>query len=267
MLPELEKIMREENVDQYAVLPFSALRVTYPGLLERTVPEPESVLVFLIPYFSGNGGKGRNVSLYAVPRDYHLYVKGLSDRLLPLLRERYPGHGFALFADHSPFDERHAAAAAGLGVIGDNGLLLNRKYGSYVFIAELVSDLTLGEGEAQAIGECIHCRACFAACPTDRRATGECLSAITQKKGDLTAREVRLLRENGTVWGCDRCQTECPYNRGAAETPIAFFREEKISRLTGELIDSMSEEAFSERAYAWRKRKTVRRNLKVTEGS
>ena len=120
------------------------------------MPNAVSAVFFLIPYYTGDSAE-RNISLYAVPRDYHLYVKALGEKLLPMLRSSYPGHSFALFTDHSPFDERDAAARAGLGMIGENGLLIHKKYGSYVFIAEVVSDMPLGEDSSRKIARCPGC--------------------------------------------------------------------------------------------------------------
>ena len=96
--------------------------------------------------------------------------------------------------------------------------------------------------------------------------TGEgsdCLSAITQRKGELTDDEKSLMRKYNTAWGCDLCQSVCPYNREPKITPIAFFHRERISELTRDILDNMDKASFQRRAFAWRGRKTVERNLDI----
>ena len=85
---------------------------------------------------------------------------------------------------------------------------------------------------------CEDCGRCKTACPTGilRGEGKDCLSAITQKKGELTHEEERLILENNTVWGCDACQSCCPYTirakaRGTVYTPIPYFKEECIIEL------------------------------------
>ena len=136
-------------------------------------------------------------------------------------------------------------------------------------IADVLTDIppeALGEcGEAKPHGHCISCGACKSACPTGvlRGESPDCLSAITQRKGELTDREVDLMRKFNTVWGCDLCQRVCPYNKEPKITPISFFREDRITRLTSERLSEMTKAEFSLRAFAWRGRKTVERNLKL----
>ena len=69
------------------------------------------------------------------------------------------------------------------------------------------------------------------------------------------------MRKFDTVWGCDVCQLSCPYNREPEKTPIDFFYRDRIECLTTEWLDSLSKEQFSLRAFAWRGKKTVARNL------
>jgi epoxyqueuosine reductase QueG len=117
------------------------------------------------------------------------------------------------------------------------------------------------------IRTCAHCGKCKAACPTGilRGEGADCLSAITQKKGELSEDEKALMRKYNTAWGCDICQTVCPYNRTPMVTPIAFFKESLIPNLTSDCLEEMSKEAFAERAFAWRGRATVARNIGILE--
>ncbi len=262
-------LLAAEGITECGLLPISEVRVLRPELFVRGGElAPASVLMFLMPYYTGPAD---NLSLYAVSRDYHRYVHELGERLVLSLSRSFPTAAFRIFSDHSPIDERHAAARAGLGILGDNGLLIHPIYGSLVFIGALFSDLPAPSGitlcEPRA---CEHCGACRRACPTEALSgKGECLSELTQRKGELAPETVRLMREHHTVWGCDLCQLACPHTRRAiAEgrtTPIPFFHNSRLARLTSEVLAAMPREEFESRAFSWRGRKTVERNLLALE--
>ena len=110
-----------------------------------------------------------------------------------------------------------------------------------------------------------HCGACKRACPAGiLRGEGEdCLSAITQKKGELSDSEISLMIKFNTAWGCDLCQISCPHNKNPEKTPLEFFYRDRIDHLTRPLLDAMSKDEFKSRAFAWRGRKTVERNLDI----
>ncbi len=263
MKREAEEFFKNEKIEYYSVLDYSSVREINATLMERSGITPRSVLVFLLPYYSG---KADNLSVYSASKDYHIIIKDITKRLIDLLSKLYPENKFCGFGDHSPIDERSAALFGGLGILGDNGLLINEKYGTYVFIADVISDVPpqeLGAQNPLPIARCEGCGACKRACPTGiLRGEGiECLSAITQRKGELRDDEIELMRKYNTVWGCDICQSVCPHNKAPRPTPIEFFFEERIPKLTSEVLDSMTKEQFEERAFAWRGRKTVKRNL------
>ena len=258
----LQSFFLKEKIEYFTSVDYEFCRQIRPDIIARRKITPRSVIIFLLPYYSGEAG---NISLYAVSKDYHLAIKDVTDRLIDVLKEKYPENSFFGFGDHSPIDERHAAAIGGLGIIGENRLLINEKYGSYVFIAEIITDLApdlLGAGAPLPVRYCERCGACIEACPTKALENlGECLSAVTQKKGELTTAEAELMKREGTVWGCDKCQTACPHNATPRHTPIEFFHQDRIERIDLSALDSMSEKSFSERAYSWRGRKTIERNL------
>lgn len=262
----LSSFLSSEGIDFYSCLPISECRLLYP----RKLPEyTRSVCFFLIPYYIKDEEK-RNLSLYAVPRDYHLYASQLSQRLSAWISESplsADGSGLSarVFADNSPFDERYCAELSGLGRIGKNGLLINPVYGSYTFIGSicLSDDISITQiTENFKCDLCENCEICLSACPFASGRCGECLSGITQKKR-LDEGEVGIISRSPIKWGCDICQEACPYNKDVRETPIAFFRGGRIPQLTLELLSEMSDEEFSERAYSWRGRSVIERNLKL----
>lgn len=263
MISEIKDFFKKEDIEFYSVLSYSDCRIIRGNIIEREGLIPKSVIIFLIPYYSG---ETVNISKYAASLDYHIVVKELTEKLINKLRKRYPKNSFKGYGDHSPIDERHAALIGGLGILGDNGLLINEKYGSYVFIAEVICDVDeseIGVCIPEEIRHCSGCGLCKNSCPTSRLLNGgECLSEITQRKGELSDCEIYLMRKFNTVWGCDVCQTVCPHNKSPKLTPISFFYKERIEMLTTQLLLSMTDEEFKRRAYSWRKKGTVERNLK-----
>ncbi len=264
MKKEIEGFFAENKIEYFAALDYRDVRETSPEIMARESFSPRSVIVFLVPYFVSYP---KNLSVYAASLDYHIFIRDISQRLIALMKELYPDNNFVGYGDHSPIDERHAALIGGLGIAGDSGLFINEKYGSYVFIADLVSDLSPEElsAEKKEIRSCLHCKKCLLACPTGilRGEGTDCLSAITQRKGELSEKEAELMRKCDTVWGCDLCQKVCPYNKTPAVTPIDFFREQRIENLTEEILSTLSKDEFKARAFGWRGRAVVERNLKI----
>ena len=263
------EIFRKEKIEYVAALDLTAADLRRPDILSRRGMEAGDVrcaLVFLMPYFVKD--TGGNISLYARPRDYHTYTAELFPRLEAALAAEYGGK-FVGFSDKSPIEETDAALRAGLCVRGDSYVIINEKYGSFVFIGEVLTDVPAEkmelDGTPKKAGECLHCGACRRACPMKNGR--DCLSAVTQKKGELSDGEKAYIIENGSVWGCDICQTVCPLNRNVSETPIDFFRENRISTLDKKTLDEMTDEEFALRAFSWRGKKTVLRNVSLFENN
>lgn len=261
----LADFFNSHSIEYYTVLDYQDCHEINHGIIERESFTPRSIILFVIPYYAG---LTQNLSIYAAARDYHLFIRSFNNELCQRLGELFPGSSCRGYGDHSPIDERHAALIGGLGILGENGLLINEKYGSYIFIADVITDIPaekLGSRGACEIKRCHGCGACKRACPTGilRGEGTDCLSAITQRKGELTDEEVALMRKYNTVWGCDLCQSSCPYNKSPRLTPLKFFLEDRIECLDSDTLAAMNKEQFGERAFAWRGRKTIERNLKL----
>ena len=257
MLELCKYVFKNEKIEYIGILPIEKCKIINQSLYERTCTWAKSVIIFLVPYYTGDKPE-RNISLYAVPRDYHSYMASLTDRIVQRLQYMQPDRRFRGMADHSPIAETSAAAMAGLGIIGDNHRLINEKYGSFVFIGEIFTDMVCTE-EPKEISYCQHCGACTAACPSP----DSCLSALTQQKSGLDEKTAALMRSYNTAWGCDICQLACPHNIAAERTPIDFFWQDRIFELTPDILDEMSDDELNSRAFGWRKRKTIARNIKL----
>jgi len=237
--------------------------------LEADVPDWQSVLVAAYPYYVRADAPSPALSRYAWGTDYHAV---LTQAMMPVAEQfRAAGHHAEIFADVSPIPERIAAALAGLGVLGKNGLLLLPDYGSYCFIGCIVTTAVLPANDAP-IRSCEACGACIRACPTgalsaDGYDVNRCLSHISQKKGELSMAEAALLRENRCLWGCDVCQSACPHNEHSRETAIPAFREQLVKTLTADDLahhtNRSFREAYGDRAFAWRGPAVLRRNLAI----
>ena len=262
---ELTKILFREGIELFAPLTLESCKITKKYLLERVGIEKGTVIICAVPYLSKSAVGEHNISAYCSVKDYHRFFEGLFRGVCRELSEFFPDNKFAGFADHSPIDERDAALRAGIGMIGQNGMIITEKYSSYVFLGEIITDIEI-ECELKEPKYCIGCKKCVSACPKSE--LGECLSAITQKKGELTDKECSAMKKYNTAWGCDICQRICPYTEkaissGSIFTNVEYFKSDVIPDLDTSILDSLDDKAFEERAFSWRGRKTVERNLKI----
>ncbi|MBQ7161141.1 MAG: epoxyqueuosine reductase [Clostridia bacterium] len=254
-------LLGANGIEYAGAIPMDAALIINKRIYDQNIAGfAKNVITFLVPY-RAEAAANRNLSIYAVPRDYHLFMKDLFERLEPELEKLYRGSRFKGMSDHSPIDETLAAAKCGLGAIGENRRLINEKYGSYVFIGEFYTDAEIGVSPPCEPKKCLGCGKCRKACPTGF--SGECLSAVTQKKGELTEDEKELVKRCDSVWGCDVCQYVCPMNAGKEFTRIDFFRKELIYRLDPDKLSAMTPDEFEKRAYSWRGRAVIERNVRI----
>ena len=263
----LKKLLNEKNILKFGAVPFSSCKTVRPYKLGEDISRMKTVYIFAVPYLCRTGKK--NISAYAVAKDYHLFFKKIFDEILPFLHNNCPEYKFYGFADSSPVSEVNAAALAGIGIIGDNGLLITEEYSSFVFLGEIITDYPERHFTEQQIRRCPSCGKCKLACPVNE-GCGACLSEVTQRKGELDASDKAFLLKYNTVWGCDICQTVCPYTAAAIKngtiySPIPFFNENLTPFLTYGMIENMPDDEFKERAYSWRKKEVLLRNLKIYE--
>lgn len=173
--------------------------------------------------------RGR-VAMYAWGDDYHKVVKRklhtFVDRLREQLSEPFDAR---CCVDTVPILERELAAAAGIGWIGKNTMVLHPDLGSYFFLGEVVTTLALKYDEPVA-DHCGSCTRCLDACPTAafpapyEMDASKCVSYLTIEHRDDIPAELHAAMGDW-VYGCDECQAVCPYNRDAPVTAAFPVRE------------------------------------------
>ncbi|MBQ9558045.1 MAG: epoxyqueuosine reductase [Clostridia bacterium] len=253
-------ILGQNGIEVFGTLPASEAETLKPPM-----EGVRSYIVMLVPYHTQD--VRRNVARFACFPDYHASIKALLGGVCAALEEEFPAERFKPSADSSPLSEVRCAEKCGLGVIGKNGLLINERFGTYCFIAEIATTLELpAEKAAVSPGfRCTECGECLAACPhgalsEDGFDAEKCVSHVSQKKGELTPEERRMIASADYIWGCDRCQEACPLNENVEDTPFRCFRE-TTPIVTEELINDP--EFFAASAFAWRGRNTIMRNIRL----
>jgi len=219
----------------------------------KLVPGAKSVISVILNYYLPevkNDKKNPKISKYAYGHDYHKVVKEKLKKLLNIIREFEKTVTGRFFVDSAPVLERAWAARSGLGWIGKNSNLINRKYGSFIFIGELIINIDL-EYDNPAKDYCANCTKCIDACPTgaivaDRVIdANRCISYQTiENKGEI---DNNLKGKMGNwVFGCDICQDICPWNKGI--TPASepdFIPRKEILEMTSENWNKLDEKRYN----------------------
>jgi epoxyqueuosine reductase len=185
------------------------------------VPGAKSVITLLYNYFPEQKQDSQlpQVAKYAYGNDYHTVIRDRLKAFLAKLRAsigEIEGRGFV---DSAPVLERAWAVKSGLGWVGKNGNLINKKKGSFFFIATLITDLELLPDQPLVQDYCGTCTKCIDACPTDailpnkEIAANQCISYFTiELKQALLPKSFEGKSDNW-IFGCDICQDVCPWNR------------------------------------------------------
>jgi len=187
----------------------------------KLVPGAKSVISLSYNYYTPQkqiNPDAPKISTYAYGKDYHKVIKKKLKALLAIIQEEYGEINGRCFVDSAPLLERDLAKRAGLGWTGKNTLLLNKKQGSYFFLAEIVLDLEIKTDESTQ-DHCGTCTKCIDACPTDAidesgyiLDASKCISYLTIELKDQIPKEFTGKMDNW-MFGCDICQDVCPWNR------------------------------------------------------
>lgn len=198
----------------------------------RLLPGAKTVIALAWAYHAGDHGlppetPSGKIARYAWGPDYHHVIEPRLQRLRDFVLSRCPDAHVRCAVDHAPILERAYAQEAGLGFIGKHTLLITPEHGSWVVLAELITDLDL-PCDAPAVNQCAACTRCLDACPTGALTgafqldAGRCIAYLTiEHKGDIPDSLKPLAGD--WLFGCDICQEVCPYNSPRSDRqPLRF---------------------------------------------
>jgi epoxyqueuosine reductase len=185
----------------------------------KLVAGSKSVITLLYNYHNPETQQDETapkISQYAYGNDYHHVIKYKLKTLLYYIQDEIGEVSGRCFIDSAPILERTWAERSGTGWIGKNSLLINKNSGSYFFLAELILDLELNY-DSPIQDYCGTCTRCIDACPTgaivgDKVVDGsKCISYLTIELKEAMPTEFQGKMDNW-MFGCDVCQTVCPWN-------------------------------------------------------
>jgi len=195
---------------------------------QRVLNGAKSIIVLAASYQTGDSrftihhSRSGLIARYARFADYH---DVLGERLKTLVDfiDQVAGRKVRSlwYVDTGPVLERDFAQRAGLGFVGKHTNLISRRFGNWIFLAEILTTLEL-EPDAPEQNHCGKCTRCITACPTNaitapfQLDARKCISYLTiELKGSIPV-ELRPAIGN-RIYGCDDCLAACPWNRFARE--------------------------------------------------
>ena len=220
----------------------------------KLVPGAKSVISLLLNYHTDQNQcdtEAPKISKYAFGKDYHFVIKKKLKKFLKFISKEIGEVQGRVFVDSAPVMDKVWASKSGLGWIGKNTNLISKKVGSFFFIAELIIDLEL-EYDPPTTDHCGSCTSCIDACPTDALIApyqidaSKCISYLTIELKEKIPSEFKGKMDQW-AFGCDACQTVCPWNRFSEPHQVSEFNpNEKLMSMSKNDWEELTEEVFND---------------------
>jgi epoxyqueuosine reductase len=219
----------------------------------KLVDGAKSVVSLALNYYTDQKQEDPNapkISKYAYGDDYHDVIKEKLRSLMEFIREEIGEVNGRSFVDSAPVLDKVWAKKSGLGWIGKNSNLINKKTGSFFFLAELIIDLELDYHEEPSKDHCGTCTKCIDACPTDAIIApyvvdgSQCISYLSIELKNEIPKDFKGKMDNW-MFGCDICQDVCPWNKfSILHTEPRFNPHEGLLDLSQRDWQEITEDTF-----------------------
>lgn len=225
--------------------------------VSQILPDAKSIISLTLNYFTEdqhsqdkNLGK---VSRYAWGKDYHMIIWEMLEKLEEKLKKVDSEFESKSYVDTGPVMDKAWAVRAGIGWMGKHSNIINRDYGSWFFIANIITNFEFDYSN-ELPDYCGSCTACIDACPTDAIVSdyvvnsNKCISYLTiENKGDIP--QEFSGKFDDWLFGCDICQDVCPWNiKFAQPTSIKDFSSKDGNKeIAPEEIRTMDNKVFKNR--------------------
>lgn len=234
------------------------------------LPDVQSICVLAVPMGLFSSETDFTVASYAHYKDYHESIKPIAEALAEKVREQHgKPFSYRICIDSAPVLERSLAVRAGLGWIGKSSMLVNRAFGSALFLCEIFLSLPFEADEPYNHDGCGSCHKCAEACPnhcidpeTRTIRADRCISYLTiEHKGEFTPEQSMLVGNH--LFGCDECLRACPWNaRNNGKSPLPLADVLPVMDDYG-LSDTEFKEKFKNSPVLRTKAKGLRRNIEA----
>ena len=245
-----------------------------------TFPNCKSIIVIAMSYNNNFNEipdyklKGR-LSKSSWGLDYHQVLRNKMEELIQEIKKEID-FSYKYYVDTGPLIDRELAKRAGIGYYGKNCSIINDKYGSFIFIGYILTDLDLNISHVETSNKCGDCNLCIKACPTGalegpyKFNPKKCISYLTQTKKKIPY-ELRS-KIGDKIYGCDTCQLVCPKNKDITiPKHKEFIPQNTKGYMNIEEILSISNRKFKQKygsmAGAWRGRNILKRNGIIVLGN
>lgn len=248
--PRLESYLQKNHHGKMSYMENHFDKRLDPRLL---VDDAKSVVSFMINYFpeKTQNKNSPKIAKYAYGQDYHLVIRQKLNQLLEFINHEIGEVSGRGFVDSAPVLDKAWAKKSGLGWVGKNGNLINKKSGSFFFIAELILDLEL-PSDGPVTDHCGTCTACIDECPTEAIVEpmvvdgSKCISYYTIELKEAIPESVSG-KFDDWMFGCDICQDVCPWNRHSKPHNEPLFNPHPdLLSMTQKDWDHINQESFSE---------------------
>lgn len=251
---------------------------------KKTLHSAKSIIVIAMSYYINEN----NINFYEEPKfygklartawgkDYHIVLMDKLEKLAQFISNEYEGFEYKAFVDTGPLVDRYLANRAGIGFYGYNSAIINKDFGSWIFIGYMITNVPLENDDPLDDITCLGCNLCVKNCPTSaiegpyKFNANKCLSNILQQKREIPDNILPIIDKR--LYGCDVCQNICPHNKDIKEATIKDFIPDKLPHKVDlesllKLSNKEYNSLFKENASGWRGKKILQRNAIIALGN